>query len=107
MDLVDNPHENLKFAYYLLSHGVIKENSTTTRLHVIFNASPPPPPQMQNCVSLNDMLLTGPKLQTDISEILQQFHILEVVFTADITQMYRQILVQSEHQDYQWTVLQI
>ncbi|KAJ8896951.1 hypothetical protein PR048_002297 [Dryococelus australis] len=55
MALVENPRENLKFTYYLSHHGVIKDDSTTTRLWV-FNASA----NTHHGVSLN-MLLTGPK----------------------------------------------
>ncbi|KAJ8873263.1 hypothetical protein PR048_026897 [Dryococelus australis] len=68
----------------------VKGDRTTTRLRVVFKG----PTKMQYGVSINDMLLNPPKLQADI----------KVFFTADIKQMYRQILIEIEHQDYQWIV---
>ncbi|KAJ8886337.1 hypothetical protein PR048_012548 [Dryococelus australis] len=47
------------------------------------------------------MLMTRPKLQTDISEISLQFHIPEIVFTAEIKQTYRQILAEN-YQRIEW-----
>lgn len=52
-------------------------------------------------ISLNDTLITGPKLQVNISDVLLQFRAHNVVFTCDIRQMYLQIMVQPPHQRYQ------
>ncbi|XP_045477626.1 uncharacterized protein LOC123682865 [Harmonia axyridis] len=56
---------------------------------------------LANGKSLNDLLLTGPKLQADISTLLLRFRLHQFVFTADIRQMYRQILISPEQRDYQ------
>lgn len=80
--------------YYIPHHCVLKLDSTTTKLRVVFDASSKCP------VSLNDTLLTGPKLQQDIVSILMNFRLPTVVFTADIKQMYRQILITESHRDY-------
>ncbi|GFT99436.1 uncharacterized protein TNCV_3238941 [Trichonephila clavipes] len=54
------------------------------------------------CTYLELYLLgVGPKLQRDIFEILLNFRIPKIVFTADIEKMYRQILVADEDQKYQ------
>lgn len=45
--------------YYLPHHAVVKPDSTTTKLRVIFNASSP----TLNGVSLNNVLYTGPVQQ--------------------------------------------
>ncbi|XP_060516106.1 uncharacterized protein LOC132695675 [Cylas formicarius] len=50
-------------------------------------------PKTSNGRSLNDLLFTGSKLQPDIGAILLIFRLYCVVFTTDIRQMYRQILV--------------
>lgn len=48
-------------AYYLPHHGVFRENSSTTKLRVVFNGSS----RTTTGISLNDLLHTGAKLQTD------------------------------------------
>ncbi|XP_041564470.1 uncharacterized protein LOC121467202 [Drosophila elegans] len=69
--------------YYLPHHAVIKPESTTTKLRVVFNASSP----SANGTSLNDILHAGPVLQSDF----------QYVFSADITKMYCQIWVDPKH----------
>lgn len=83
--------------YYIPHHSVIKPDSITTKLRVVFDASC----KCSNGISLNDTLLKGPKLQKDIITILLNFRLHNYVFTADIKQMYRQILIQPNHRDYQ------
>jgi hypothetical protein len=70
---LDNP------CYYLPHHGVTKEESTTTQLRVVFDASA----KTSNQKSLNDLLLIGPKIQSDLYSILLRFRE-HVAFTADI-----------------------
>lgn len=84
-------------AYYLPHHCIQKLGSTTTRYRVVFDASA----RTSNGKSLNDQLLIGRKLQKDIFEILTSFRTHSFVFTCDIKQMFRQILVSEEHRDYQ------
>jgi hypothetical protein len=78
--------------YYLPHHGVLKESSSTTKLRTVFDASC----KSSSGVSLNDILMTGTKLQNNIADILMQFRRHHIVICCDIKQMYRQILV---HQD--------
>ena len=75
--------------YYMPHHCVINENSTSTKLRVVFNASC----KSSTNVSLNDALMIGPTLQGDLFSRLLEFRTFEYVFTADIPKMYRQILV--------------
>ncbi|XP_076301460.1 uncharacterized protein LOC143219342 [Lasioglossum baleicum] len=82
---------------YVPHHAVIREQSATTRLRVVFNASA----KTGNGTSLNDHLLIGPKLQTDLSAVLLRWRRYQYVFTADIAKMYRQIRVDSRDVDYQ------
>lgn len=83
--------------FYLPHHGVWKEDSLTTPLRVVFNASSHAP----NFPSLNDLLYTGPKLQIDINKILLHFRLHKIVFTADIEKMYNQILIDSNQRKFQ------
>ncbi|KAL4125832.1 hypothetical protein QTP88_010072 [Uroleucon formosanum] len=52
-------------------------------------------------MSLNRALHPGPKLQTDIVNILIRFRLFRHAFTADIFKMYRQILILPEFRVYQ------
>lgn len=82
---------------YIPHHAVIRESSTTTRLRVVFNASS----VTSNGTSLNDHLLAGPKLQSEITSVILQWRRHKFVYAADIAKMYRQILVDSRDLDYQ------
>ncbi|CAD6997982.1 unnamed protein product [Ceratitis capitata] len=77
--------------YYLPHHAVIKPDSTTTKVRVVFNASSP----SSNGVSLNDVLYAGPVLQADLIALLLKWRFFKYVFNADIEKMYRQILLQA------------
>ncbi|XP_075162900.1 uncharacterized protein LOC142235535 [Haematobia irritans] len=97
MSKVD-PHANLgsPFHYYLPHHAVIKPESTTTKLRVVFNASA----STSKGLSLNDILRTGPVLQNDLVVILR-WRFFRFVFNGDITKMYRQIKVDPKYTPYQ------
>jgi hypothetical protein len=82
---------------YLPHHGVIKESSTTTKLRVVFDASL----KSSNGASLNDVLAVGPRLQDDLASIIVRFRFHQFVITADISKMYRQILIAPEDRKYQ------
>ncbi|XP_037298313.1 uncharacterized protein LOC119190452 [Manduca sexta] len=92
------PTEELSIGkYFIPHHFVLRTESSTTPLRVVFNASA----KDARGLSLNDVLLVGPKLQMNIVEILLKFRVHAVVFTADMKQMYRQILIRASDRDYQ------
>ncbi|XP_071637475.1 uncharacterized protein [Temnothorax longispinosus] len=74
---------------YLPHHAVFKESSSTTKLRVVFDASC----KSDSGFSLNDILLVGANVQSDLIAILLKFRRFRYVFTADIVKMYRQILI--------------
>nr|XP_022908846.1 uncharacterized protein LOC111420154 isoform X2 [Onthophagus taurus] len=78
--------------FYLPHHGVIRESSTTTKLRVVFNGSQ----KTSSGLSLNDCLHTGPKLQSELVDVLLRWRRHPVAFACDLEKMYRQIDV---HQD--------
>lgn len=96
MQLITENFENPS-VYYIPHHCVLKPESLTTKLRVVFDASHKGP----NGLSLNDTLLRGPKLHQDISSVLSRFRLHAVCFTSDIRQMFRQILVRTDHLDFQ------
>ncbi|XP_041450820.1 uncharacterized protein LOC121404732 [Drosophila obscura] len=83
--------------YYLPHHAVFKPDSTTTKLRVVFNASSP----SSNGKSLNDTLHSGPVLPSDLTMQILRWRVFRYVFNADISKMYRQIQVSSQHTPYQ------
>ena len=82
--------------YYIPHHAVVKPE----KVRIVYNASA----KLNNGLTLNDTLLTGPKLQKDIVSILLNFRLPNIVFTCDIKGMFTQIKVASKHQDFQRTV---
>ncbi|XP_070075733.1 uncharacterized protein [Drosophila takahashii] len=83
--------------FYLPHHAVFKPDSTTTKVHVVFNASN----KSSNGYSLNDILHTSPVLQSDLTTQILKWRFFRYVFNADITKMYRQILVHPDHTRFQ------
>ncbi|XP_062538201.1 uncharacterized protein LOC134206488 [Armigeres subalbatus] len=84
-----NVIDNIK-PYYLPHHAVLRPGSSSTKCRVVFDASAKSAPTN---LSLNDVLLIGPVVQSDIVSIMLRFRLHQIVFSADITKMYRQINV--------------
>ncbi|CAI6352741.1 unnamed protein product [Macrosiphum euphorbiae] len=95
--VIEKEDEENKKSCYLPHHAVINENSTTTKVRVVFDASC----KTESGNSLNDLLLKGPVLQDELLYILARFRTYNYVLSADITKMYRQIKVANEDCNYQ------
>lgn len=95
MTLAKREHEDEGF--YMPHHAVLKETSITTKLRVVFNGSS----KTNNGISLNDTLMVGPKIQQDLFSVLVRFRTHKFVLSADITKMYRQVLVHHEDRKFQ------
>ncbi|KAH9644643.1 hypothetical protein HF086_011812 [Spodoptera exigua] len=72
----DNVDES-KPAFYLPHHGVIKLDSTTTKLRVVFNASS----KSSSGKSLNDLMCCGPNLQKDLMTLILNWRTYNVNIT--------------------------
>ncbi|KAL0821872.1 hypothetical protein ABMA28_005274 [Loxostege sticticalis] len=96
MEPVDSPAAAAS-TYYIPHHAVVKESSETTKTRVVYDAGS----KTTSGFSLNDNLLVGPKLHLDIVDVLLKFRIHSVAFTADIKQMYRNILIRESDRDFQ------
>lgn len=92
-----NEHRKEQCQLFLPHHAVIRQDSLTTKVRVVFDASS----KTSTSVSLNDTLMVGPTIQDELRAILLRFRIHAVVMTADIEKMYRQILISPEFQSYQ------
>lgn len=97
MKIVPKDRSEPSATYYLPHHGVMREHSLTTRLRVVFNGSSP----TTSGYSLNDLLHTGSKLQTDLFDVLIWFRLFRYVFSTDIEKMFRQIDVHEDDWDLQ------
>lgn len=80
---------NISTVSYLPHHAVTKLDSLTTKVRVVFDASA----KSKTGLSLNDILAVGPTIQDDLFSIIVRFRTHNYVLSADITKMYRQILV--------------
>ncbi|XP_072392248.1 uncharacterized protein [Diabrotica undecimpunctata] len=76
-------------SYYFPHHGVMKQDSLTTKLRVVFDGSCP----SSSGHSLNDLQMVGPVMQNDLISILLRFRRYPFVASADIAKIYRQILI--------------
>ncbi|GJQ77806.1 hypothetical protein Trydic_g4703, partial [Trypoxylus dichotomus] len=83
--------------FYLPHHAVVKENSITTRLRVVFDGSA----KTSSGVSLNDTLMVEPKLQQDLFDIVCRFRLYAYVITADVAKMYRQVRINEQCMPFQ------
>ncbi|XP_062716565.1 uncharacterized protein LOC134291988 [Aedes albopictus] len=81
--------ETNTLSYYLPHHCVVRPDSLTTKLRVVFDASG----ATSTGVSLNDGLMVGPVVQDDLVSITLRFRMSRYAIVSDIEKMYRQILV--------------
>ncbi|XP_076298362.1 uncharacterized protein LOC143217705 [Lasioglossum baleicum] len=82
---------------FIPHRAVLREESQTTKLRVVFNASH----KTSSGYSINDLLHTGPKLQQDITRIILNWRLHEFVLVAHIEKMFRQIVVHSQDRKHQ------
>ncbi|XP_072403251.1 uncharacterized protein [Diabrotica undecimpunctata] len=83
--------------YYLPHHGVLREESVTKKLRVVFDASA----ATSTGLSLNDLQMVGPTIQSSLLSILLRFRIHAFVITADIEKMYRQVMINPKERSLQ------
>ncbi|XP_075151043.1 uncharacterized protein LOC142225150 [Haematobia irritans] len=90
--------ENISLPHYFIPHQcVIRAQSTSTKLRVVFDASCKTSSQK----SLNDILMVGPTIQNDLFTTLSKFRVNKYALTADITKMYRQVNVHKDDRKFQ------
>ncbi|XP_055619069.1 uncharacterized protein LOC129764228 [Toxorhynchites rutilus septentrionalis] len=83
--------------YFLPHHAILRPESSTTKLRVVFDASS----KSQSGISLNGVLLSGPTIQDSLISIIMRYRMHAFVVSADIAKMYRQILVHPTDQPLQ------
>ena len=90
---------------YLPHHAVYREDKSTTKTRIVFDASA----KEGDEVSLNDCILQGPALQPNLVSVLIRFRMHHVALVADVKKMFLQIKIADEDQDshrYVWRDIQ-
>ena len=82
--------------FYLPHKEVIREDRTTSKCRVVFNASA----RNEDGISLNDCLLVGPQDQQDLVRILIRFRWNKVAVSADVKRMYLVIGIREEDRNF-------
>ncbi|XP_065368808.1 uncharacterized protein LOC135961242 [Calliphora vicina] len=96
MSIADNKVPDV--SHYFIPHQcVLRPQSSTTKLRVVFDASCKTSTQL----SLNDLLMIGPTIQEELYSTLLRFRMHKYAITADIEKMYRQVLIDEADRNYQ------
>lgn len=97
MERITGSDLNTVKSVYLPRHAVLRDDKTTTKVRVVFDASC----KGTNGVSLNDTLMVGPTLQQDLRHIIIRWCMHPICLSADIIKMYRQVVVADHDADFQ------
>ena len=90
------PEEQLPLDhFYLPMHAVFKDSSTSTKLRVVFDGSA----ASTSGLSLNQALHIGPTIQATLSDTLLKFRSYPIALNADISKMYREVMLASQDRD--------
>ncbi|XP_029166205.1 uncharacterized protein LOC114937011 [Nylanderia fulva] len=89
--------ETIGEQYYLPHHAVVKASDPEGKIRVVFNASF----RTTTGISLNDVLIPGPKLQADLWLVLTRWRLHRFAFTTPIVKMFQQIRVHPQDLDLQ------
>ena len=93
--VADSQESPVGHTHYLLHHPVIRQDRTTTKIRIVYDASASTP----EGVSLNSCLYDGPCLLTTVAEILTRFHLNRIALTSDIEKAFLMISVNEADQD--------
>ncbi|XP_036334905.1 uncharacterized protein LOC118745549 [Rhagoletis pomonella] len=83
--------------YFIPHQCVLRPESTTTKLRVVFDASS----RTSSQIALNEILMVGPTIQEDLYSTLLRFRLHKFALTADITKMYRQVAINDYDKRFQ------
>lgn len=80
--------------HYIPHHAVVREDKTTTKLRIVYDAS-----AKTNGPSLNDCLYTGPKFGQSIQDIILRFRTHRIALAADIEKAFLMISILEHDRD--------
>jgi len=82
------------WVHCLPHHAVIRKDKQTTKLRIVYDASP-----CSEGVSLNDNLFSGPKFNQNILDIIIRFHVFRIALAADVEKAFLMVSVNSKDRD--------
>lgn len=91
IQIADRPPKGM--VYYIPHHPVLR------KFRIVDDASC----KTTNGKSLNDVQMTGPKLQFDLNDQIMRFRRQEIAFTADVKKMFKQVRIDPS----QWDLMRI
>ena len=94
--IIEKDFEALDHGYFLPHRPVIKENRSTTKVRIIYDASA----VGKGGKSLNEFLEQGPNLFPNLTGLLLRFRKGKYVVTADVEKAFHQVAVASEDRHY-------
>ncbi|XP_037902479.1 uncharacterized protein LOC119646169 [Hermetia illucens] len=83
--------------FYLPHHAVVKAESKTTKVRVVFNASA----KTTSGSNLNDHLYTGYTLQDTLAQIILKWRMFLYAYIADIEKQFRMVGLLPEYYNFQ------
>lgn len=95
-NLIDDYSEDAE-SYFLPHTAVLRDSAVTTKCRVVFDGSC----KTSNGLSLNDLLLVGPTIQSELFEILLRLRLRKIVICADVKMMYRCIDIDENERKFQ------
>ena len=94
VEIVNDTESQNNLIHYLPRHPVVREDKTTTKLRIVYDAS------AKTCgPSLNDCLYAGPKFGQSIMDILLRFRTHRTALAADIEKAFLMISVVPHDRD--------
>ena len=91
-----------KNTHYLPHHAVVRQDKSTTRVRIVYDASA----NSSNSPSLNDCLLKGPKFNQLIFDLLVRFRAYKIALTADLEKAFLMVSIEEADRDvlrFLWT----
>ncbi|XP_070068027.1 uncharacterized protein [Drosophila takahashii] len=90
----ESPH------YFIPHQCVLRPQSNSTKLRVVFDASS----RTSTQVALNDILMVGPTIQEELYSTLLRFRLHKFALAADVKKMYRQVMVDEADRNFKLIV---
>ena len=89
MEEIDEPDQPVPgVTHYIPHHAIIRRDKSTTKLHIVYNAS-----VKQDRATLNDCLYARPTFGQNIMDIILQFRLYKVALAADIEKAFLMVSV--------------
>ncbi|GFY05513.1 DUF1758 domain-containing protein [Trichonephila clavipes] len=92
-EIIEKIEEKGENSYFLSHRPIVKDDSITTKIRPVFDASARSTGQS----SLNDLLYKGPNLIEQIPDILDRFHRYPIGLSADIEKAFLQLGITPKH----------